>query len=280
MKKITVLLSALVFSATSISATTIAATTPTHVQGTDKFFGNRIIAQNNSGNSQSDRQAISRAYQAINTAFDRRNLSKMGSYYLPEYQSTGLDGKTTNLQQSIQITENLYRNLAKIKTRTQIQKIQFNGQTATVTISYNMDGSIRDANNSSVTRPFSFTGTSRDTWKRTSSGWKLANSRALSFKDASQNVARNQNGNRTRQQTNRNTPRRNPIVYMQAMDKARVLSYSCFAEDRSEDCDRLEDVIKTVNSWCMQGDAKACEVADSLAELVPAMMWSTSKPKI
>lgn len=98
MQKLSSLLCAL-----CVSVSAIAWAVPIQAQTMDKSpFPKKAIAQNNQVSNQADKQAIIRAYQAIDAAFERKDVNQLYSYYAPEYSGIGLDGKITNLQQQSQ----------------------------------------------------------------------------------------------------------------------------------------------------------------------------------
>jgi ketosteroid isomerase-like protein len=200
-----------------------------------------------SANEATDKQAITNTYQAINAAFERKDINQYFSYLAPEYTYIGVDGKLINLKQQRQQTQEFFRNVRQIKIDYEIKQIDINGPTATVVGVENYSGTMTDPQNPQVTKPFDGGSTYQNIWKRTNYGWKIISTRILLL-----------NNTNTQQQSNQTNNQRDISFYYQANNLANAAIEQCYREKNLEECEKLNKIKYTLNTWCGQGDANAC----------------------
>jgi|GEM_PF-4987938 len=222
-------------------------------------------------NEAADKQAITNAYQAINAAFERKDIDRVFSYYAQEYTSIGVDGKLINLKQQRQQTQEFFRNVRQINVDNEIKQIQINGSTATVVGVANVSGTMTDPQNPQVNKPFKGGTTDQDIWKRTNYGWKIISTHTLSV-----------NNTNTQQQSNQTNNQRDISFYMQANNLANAAIEQCYRQKNLEECDKLNKIKYTLNTWCGQGDANACNTVTiiSSSELFTQMSINTESIRI
>ena len=66
------------------------------------------------------------------------------------------------------------------------------------------------------------------------------------------------------QKTPPRSPARSEVVYMQAMNTANAAINSCYENGNLEDCDKVNRIINTLQTWCSQGDNNACITAKNV----------------
>ncbi len=128
---------------------------------------------------QADKQAIMKAYGAMNAAVGRKDVNQMYADYAPEFTLIEQNGKLINLEQSRQMSQQFLQNTRQINVHDEIKQIQINGQTATVMGTGYTSAIGSNPKNPQVLVPFSSVSQYQDIWKRTPSGWKLISTHVL-----------------------------------------------------------------------------------------------------
>jgi hypothetical protein len=197
---------------------------------------------------------IVRAYNRISAGIESKNINQVFAYAAPEYIWTETNGRTRNLQQTIQETSVFLQNTNNIKFRIKVSSISYSEPFATVSGTVYLSGFDRQANSSySLERKF------QDTWQGTGSGWTW-----ISQRDLSQNIAFSkprQRGNSTRQEQFR-------LELRQAFTSAQTAIDLCYEKKDLEECRRLNRIQLTLSTWCSQGDQQACIMGNNVQGLL------------
>jgi hypothetical protein len=133
---------------------------------------------------QSDKQEIIKAYRAINTAIEQKNINQLFANYAPDFTIIRIDGRLTNLEKERQETQRNFQNIRQINVHDDIKEIKINGQKAKVVgIGYSTL-IISDPRNNQVSIPFAMVSKYQDIWKRRKNKWKLISTHILELNTA------------------------------------------------------------------------------------------------
>jgi hypothetical protein len=196
-----------------------------------------------------------RAYASISAGVEGRNINQIFAYAAPEYIWTETNGRTRNLQQTIQTTSGFLQSTSNIKFRMKISSISYGGQFATVSGTVYHSGFDRQANNSySLERKF------QDTWQRTNNGWTW-----ISQRDLSQNIAwakpRQRRGSTGQSLAQTNNSLRTFNLAREAVD-------NCYREKKLAECRKLDELRSTLVDLCVQGDREACVSLEDIRKML------------
>lgn len=167
--------------------TLLAATLPINVcyagqQMSDQELKNIMRRGVNQMVYNANKELIIKAYQKYFAATERRDVNQIFEIFAPNFRSIGIDGKITNLAQQRQMAQINYPNARNIKVSYKIEQIQIKGNMATARGFARYNGSVISPQNSQILVPYSYVYQYQDTWKYTSSGWKIISNRILQEK--------------------------------------------------------------------------------------------------